>query len=109
MPMVRARRGKQVIVVSKSSFESNFKSKGFVLEGTYADHNQKQEPIGTDIGQNEELMEGQPDVETIPISDMNKEQLMQFAKEQKIDTREAKSVSDARRIIQAEMRKRKEQ
>ena len=36
----------------------------------------------------------------IPISEMNKEQLMRFAKVHNINTKSAKNVAEARRIIQ---------
>ena len=42
--------------------------------------------------------------EEIPISQMNKSQLMKFAKEHNIDTHGARNVAEAREMIQKAMR-----
>jgi hypothetical protein len=107
MGFVVAVKGKNEIKVSEKAFENVFKQKGYVLKHS------AQKVVKVDeaeIDEHEETKtEGEIDLDTIPISDMNKEQLMQYAKEHNIDTKGAKNVSDARRIIQAAKRKQTEE
>ena len=44
------------------------------------------------------------ETEETPISEMNKEQLMEYAKEHGIDTSKARNVREARQIIQKVIR-----
>ena len=48
----------------------------------------------------DEQIEEDDSVDTIPISEMNKEQLMEYAEKHNIDTSKAKNVREARQIIQ---------
>lgn len=97
MAMVIAKRGKSVIKVSKSAYEKLFKGKGYRViheDGEVKEAEQKQEV------KEEREEQTQKEIETIPISEMNKEQLAEYAKEHNIDTSSARNVREARQIIQ---------
>ena len=102
--MVIARKGRRTIKVSKHAYETLFKDKGYIL------NNEPEEveevPEYTEDEETEEVEEVE-EVETIPISDMNKEQLAEYAKEHNIDTSSAKNVREARQIIQKAIRESK--
>nr|DAY87082.1 MAG TPA: HeH/LEM domain [Caudoviricetes sp.] len=93
MAMVTAKRGQHVVKVSKHSYETLFRNKGYMI----------------DTGEFEEEAEEvhEHEVETIPISEMNKEQLAEYAKEHDIDTSGARNVREARQIIQKAIREAK--
>lgn len=98
--MVTARKGDSIIKVSKRSFETMFKDKGYAIvsdEATEKVENVIEEPI---------VEEGvvKTETEETPISEMNKEQLMEYAKEHGIDTSKARNVREARQIIQKVIR-----
>lgn len=104
MAMVTARRGQHTVKVSKHSYETLFRSKGYrivedekdmVILDTDTDN-------AVDYGESEEQ-----EVETVPISEMNKEQLAEYAKEHNIDTSGARNVREARQIIQKAIREAK--
>lgn len=104
MAMVTARRGQHTVRVSKHSYETLFRNKGYrivedekdmVILDTDTDN-------AVDYGESEEQ-----EVETVPISEMNKEQLAEYAKEHNIDTSGARNVREARQIIQKAIREAK--
>lgn len=98
--MVTARKGDSIIKVSKRSFETMFKDKGYAIvsdEATEKVENVIKEPIVE-----EEVVK--TETEETPISEMNKEQLMEYAKEHGIDTSKARNVREARQIIQKVIR-----
>ena len=98
--MITARKGDNIIKVSKHSFETMFKDKGYVVvldEATEKVENVIEEPIV-------EEEEVKTETEETPISEMNKEQLMEYAKEHGIDTSKARNVREARQIIQKVIR-----
>lgn len=98
--MITARKGDNIIKVSKHSFETMFKDKGYVVvldEATEKVENVIEEPIVK-----EEVVK--TETEETPISEMNKEQLMEYAKEHGIDTSKARNVREARQIIQKVIR-----
>lgn len=98
--MVTARKGDSIIKVSKRSFETMFKDKGYAIvsgEATEKVENVIEEPIVE-----EEVVK--TETEETPISEMNKEQLMEYAKEHGIDTSKARNVREARQIIQKVIR-----
>ena len=100
--MITARKGDNIIKVSKHSFETMFKDKGYVVvldEATEKVENVIEEPIVE-----EEVVK--TETEETPISEMNKEQLMEYAKEHGIDTSKARNVREARQIIQKVIRER---
>lgn len=98
--MVTARKGDSIIKVSKRSFETMFKDKGYAIvsdEVKEKVENVIEEPIVE-----EEVVK--TETEETPISEMNKEQLMEYAKEHGIDTSKARNVREARQIIQKVIR-----
>lgn len=108
--MVVARRGKTTIKVSRHTYEKMFRKKGFHIVSE--DVNGQDIPEGDvekvvdDLGQETEEEEAEKDIDSIPISEMNKQQLSEYAKKHNIDTSAATSVSQARKIIQREVRNR---
>lgn len=99
MAMVTARRGQHTVKVSKHSYETLFRNKGYRIVEDEKDMNVEQV---VDYGESEEQ-----EVETVPISEMNKEQLAEYAKEHNIDTSGARNVREARQIIQKAIREAK--
>lgn len=99
MAMVTARRGQNTVKVSKRSYETLFRNKGYRIVEDEKDMDAEQI---VDYGEPEEQ-----EVETVPISEMNKEQLAEYAKEHNIDTSGARNVREARQIIQKAIREAK--
>ena len=104
MAMVTARRGQHTVKVSKHSYETLFRNKGYrIIE----DEKDVVTP-DTDAEQVVDYEESEEqEVETVPISEMNKEQLAEYAKEHNIDTSGARNVREARQIIQKAIREAK--
>lgn len=99
MAMVTARREQHTVKVSKRSYETLFRNKGYRIVEDEKDMDAEQT---VDYGEPEEQ-----EVETVPISEMNKEQLAEYAKEHNIDTSGARNVREARQIIQKAIREAK--
>lgn len=97
--MVTARKGDSIIKVSKRSFETMFKDKGYVI--VLDEATEKVETVA-EPSIDENVVE--TETEETPISEMNKEQLMEYAKEHGIDTSRARNVREARQIIQKAIR-----
>lgn len=104
MAMVTARRGQHTVKVSKRSYETLFRNKGYRIVEDEKDMGSKDTDVEqtVDYGEPEEQ-----EVETVPISEMNKEQLAEYAKEHNIDTSGARNVREARQIIQKAIREAK--
>lgn len=104
MAMVTARRGQHTVKVSKRSYETLFRNKGYRIVEDEKDMGSKDMDVEqtVDYGEPEEQ-----EVETVPISEMNKEQLAEYAKEHNIDTSGARNVREARQIIQKAIREAK--
>lgn len=103
--MVKAKKGKNIIKVSKKSYERMFKDKGYVLIDEHAEnvpdeYESNEEPIYTPEKDEHEEEETEVDIDEIPISEMNSKQLREFAIKHNIDTKSARSVKDARKIVQ---------
>jgi len=98
--MITARKGDNIIKVSKHSFETMFKDKGYVVVSDEA--TEKVESVVEEPIVEEEVVK--IETEETPISEMNKEQLMEYAKEHGIDTSKARNVREARQIIQKVIR-----
>lgn len=98
--MITARKGDNIIKVSKHSFETMFKDKGYVVVSDEA--TEKVETVVEESIVEEEVVK--TETEETPISEMNKEQLMEYAKEHGIDTSKARNVREARQIIQKVIR-----
>lgn len=104
MAMVTARRGQHTVRVSKHSYETLFRNKGYKIVGNEKD-------VVTPDEDEEQVVDYvesyEQEVETVPISEMNKEQLAEYAKEHNIDTSGARNVREARQIIQKAIREAK--
>lgn len=92
MAMVNIMKGEHTVKVSRNSYETMFKKNGYVIVD-------ETEQNIDDIVEDEQIEEGDS-VDTIPISEMNKEQLAEYATKHNIDTSKAKNVREARQIIQ---------
>lgn len=92
MAMVNIMKGEHTVKVSRQSYETMFKKNGYVIV------DETKQNID-DIVEDEQI-EDDDSVDTIPISEMNKEQLMEYAEKHNIDTSKAKNVREARQIIQ---------
>lgn len=92
MAMVNIMKGEHTVKVSRNSYETMFKKNGYVIVD---------EPkYNIDDIVEDEQIEEDDSVDTIPISEMNKEQLAEYATKHNIDTSKAKNVREARQIIQ---------
>lgn len=92
MAMVNIMKGEHTVKVSQNSYETMFKKNGYVIVD-------ETEQNIDDIVEDEQIEEDDS-VDTIPISEMNKEQLAEYATKHNIDTSKAKNVREARQIIQ---------
>lgn len=92
MAMVNIMKGEYTVKVSRNSYETMFKKNGYVIVD-------ETEQNIDDFETEEETVEDDS-VDTIPISEMNKEQLAEYATKHNIDTSKAKNVREARQIIQ---------
>lgn len=92
MAMVNIMKGEHTVKVSRNSYETMFKKNGYVIVD-------ETEQNIDDIVEDEQVEEN-GSVDTIPISEMNKEQLAEYATKHNIDTSKAKNVREARQIIQ---------
>ena len=92
MAMVNIMKGEHTVKVSRRSYETMFKQNGYVIVD-------EAEQNIDDFETEEEAVEDDS-VDTIPISEMNKEQLAEYATKHNIDTSKAKNVREARQIIQ---------
>lgn len=96
MAMVNVIIGHEVRKVSKSAYERMFKPKGYRLADGFEEEVKPEDNTVIDVEADE--------IEETPISQMNKSQLMKFAKEHNIDTHGARNVAEAREMIQKAMR-----
>lgn len=92
MAMVNIMKGEHTVKVSRNSYETMFKKNGYVIVD-------ETEQNIDDVVEDEQIEEDDL-VDTIPISEMNKEQLAEYATKHNIDTSKAKNVREARQIIQ---------
>ena len=104
MAMVTARRGQHTVKVSKHSYETLFRKRGYKLVNEEVETNIPDMDAEQVVGYEESE---EQEIETIPISEMNKEQLAEYAKEHNIDTSAARNVREARQIIQKAIREQK--
>lgn len=102
MAMVNVIIGHEIRKVSKNAYERMFKPKGYRLADGFDEEVNPEDDTIIDV----EAEEHEKMQEEIPISQMNKAQLMKFAKEHDIDTHGAKNVAEAREMIQKAMRER---
>lgn len=88
-----------MLKVTMKQYENKYKRLGYMIVGGSMKTEEVEEPEYEVVEQNI-IEEDSEDIESIPISEMNKEQLMRFAKVHNINTKSAKNVAEARRIIQ---------
>ena len=88
-----------MLKVTMKQYENKYKRLGYMIVGGSMKTEEVKEPEHEVVEQNI-VEEDSEDIESIPISEMNKEQLMRFAKVHNINTKSAKNVAEARRIIQ---------
>lgn len=89
--------------VPKKTYETKLKKLGFKLV------QEEQEVVNKEViedveTENDVDTEQDEELETIPVSEMNKEQLMAYAKKHNIDTKGARNVNEARKMIQKAIR-----
>lgn len=105
MAMVVAQRGQRFIKVSRHAYDTLFKNKGYRI--VQDDDEPKKVMTETEEFVEEKQEEKEKEIDSIPISEMNKEQLAEYAKEHNIDTSAARNVREARQIIQKAIRESK--
>lgn len=93
MAMVKITNGSMVTTVSRETYENKFRKSGW--------REMKKIPVQKNPFSEDT---GEVDIETIPVSDMNGEQLKQYAKAHDIDISKTKSAAEARKVIQAAIR-----
>lgn len=88
-----------MLKVSMKQYENKYKRLGYMIVGGSMKKEEAEEPE-YEVVEHNIIEEESDDIDSIPISEMNKEQLMRFAKVHNINTKSAKNVAEARRIIQ---------
>lgn len=108
--MVTIKRGQHELVVSRNTYEKVFKKKGYRIIGedkTKVEENREvQEPEEVEA---ETHVEEEDDVDTIPVSDMNSEQLKEFAAKHNIVIPKVKNLGEAKRFVRSKLREQKVQ
>ena len=91
--------------VSRQSYERMFKNKGFRIVGEDTVKEKAKEKQPEPEKQETKTEEtNETNVDEIPVSEMSKEQLAEFASKHNIDTSSARNVREARQIVQKWMR-----
>lgn len=104
--MVNIRRGKSRLRVTQKSFTEIYEPMGYTVIG--GSKKEKENDSDFDFPDFEEnTQDNKTDVDSIPISDMNAEQLKEYAIKHSIDLKGTKSVSEARRVVQKHIRESK--
>ena len=126
MGMVTARRGEHFVKVSRKTFENSLSKIGYVecgevetqpaqrlsdfdidVNGTANTDTVTADPVNTDTVPTDAANAdtGTADeINTTPISEMNKEMLLQYASVNGIDLQDATTVRDIRKVIQAHVK-----
>lgn len=126
MGMVTARRGEHFVKVSRKTFENSLSKIGYVecgevetqpaqrlsdfdidVNGTANTDTVTADPVNTDTvptdTANADTVSAD-EINTTPISEMNKEMLLQYASVNGIDLQDATTVRDIRKVIQAHVK-----
>ena len=101
MAFVTVERLRKRTRIPKKTYEKKFKRLGYKL---VSEDKTEMEETKDEVTEYVDETEQNDELETTPISEMNKEQLVAFAKKHNIDTRSAKNVTEARKIIQKHIR-----
>lgn len=131
MGMVTARRGEHFVKVSRKTFENSLSKIGYVecgevetqpaqrlsdfdidVNGTANTDTVTADPVNTDTVSTDTASADTANADTVtadeinttPISEMNKEMLLQYASVNGIDLQDATTVRDIRKIIQAHVK-----
>lgn len=121
MGMVTARRGEHFVKVSRKTFENSLSKIGYVECGAVETQPaQNLSDFDIDVndtattdtanteGANPDTVNadtvGADEINTTPISEMNKEMLLQYASVNGIDLQDATTVRDIRKVIQAHVK-----
>ena len=126
MGMVTARRGEHFVKVSRKTFENSLSKIGYVecgevetqpaqrlsdfdidVNGTANTDTVTADPVNTDTVPTDTASADTvtaDEINTTPISEMNKEMLLQYASVNGIDLQDATTVRDIRKVIQAHVR-----
>lgn len=99
--MLTIKKGNITTKVSRQSYEKIFKRKGYKVVGddapkTEAAQKNEQEPETEASTETEQSV----NVDEVPVSEMTKEQLAEFATKHGIDTSAARNVREARQAVQ---------
>lgn len=101
MAFVTVERLRKRTRVPEKVYEKKLKKLGYKL---VSEDKTEMEETKDEVTEEVDETEQDDELETTPISEMNKEQLVAFAKKHNIDTRSAKNVTEARKIIQKHIR-----
>ena len=131
MGMVTARRGEHFVKVSRKTFENSLSKIGYVecgevetqpaqrlsdfdidVNGTANTDTVTADPVNTDTVPTDTASADTANADTVtadeinttPISEMNKEMLLQYASVNDIDLQDATTVRDIRKVIQAHVK-----
>lgn len=106
--MVTIKRGQREMIVSRNTYEKVFKKKGYRIIGEQkeVEIRDTHEPDEVEI---ETPVEDENDVDTIPVSDMNSEQLKEFAAKHDIVIPKVKNLGEAKRFVRSKLREQKVQ
>lgn len=106
--MVTIKRGQREMIVSRNTYEKVFKKKGYRIIGEQkeVEIRDTHEP---DEVKTETPVEDENDVDTIPVSDMNSEQLKEFAAKHNIVIPKVKNLGEAKRFVRSKLREQKVQ
>lgn len=126
MGMVTARRGEHFVKVSRKTFENSLSKIGYVecgevetqpaqrlsdfdidVNGTANTDTVTADPVNTDTVPTDTASADTVTadvINTTPISEMNKEMLLQYASVNDIDLQDATTVRDIRKVIQAHVK-----
>lgn len=106
--MVTIKRGQREMIVSRNTYEKVFKKKGYCIIGEQkeVEIRDTHEP---DEVETETPVEDENDVDTIPVSDMNSEQLKEFAAKHNIVIPKVKNLGEAKRFVRSKLREQKVQ
>lgn len=126
MGMVTARRGEHFVKVSRKTFENSLSKIGYVecgevetqpaqrlsdfdidVNGTANTDTVTADPVNTDTVPTDTANAytvTDDEINTTPISEMNKEMLLQYASVNGIDLQDATTVRDIRKVIQAHVK-----
>lgn len=96
MAFVTIQKGVIERKVSRKTYDNHFKKHGYKIVGE-----EKVQPMIE--APTEEMEETEVDIDTIPISDMNQEQIREYAKKHDIDLKGVKNTREAKTLVKKAM------